>query len=316
MDGVMHHTEDRISDEMAEQILAVATRLYREASRLEQAAERSAQAGFSHGELQRACIEAEIPTQYFDQAFLIIEEDRSRLEQQKLQHQQKWIDRRKKVRQLTQQTLNRSTDLVLNTIINAGPKAIGSVIAIYWLMGVGDYLKIQGAGLKEIANKNTEIVRLKETLGQRDKEIAQQVQMNASHENEQKIHRESKDRHQAQVKVLNDKITQLESELAISKEEAIRLRDLNLKRINSETKPKTTTEEASSAMLRWDFRSLVRNKTGEEVKAAIGHPAEIKIQAGIFYWTYYRKTMMYSQSIDPKVTVKLSDDRVIEVEFD
>jgi hypothetical protein len=313
----MNHTENRISDEMAEQILAVATRLYREASRLEQAAERSAQAGFSRGELQRACIEAEIPSQYLDQAFLIIEEDRSRLEQQKIQHQQKWIDRRKKVRQLMQQTLGRSTDLMLKTFINAGPKAIGSVIAIYWLMGVGDYLKIQGAGLKEIANKNTEIVALKQSLEQKDKEITQQVEVKIAHENERKIHQESKDRHQAQVKVLNDKITRIESELDISKEKANRLQELlNLKRINAETSPESTPKAASSAMLRWDFRSLVRNKTGEEVKAAIGNPAEIKTQAGVVYWTYYRKTMMYSQSIDPKVTVKLSDDRVIEVEFD
>jgi hypothetical protein len=313
----MNHTEDRISDEMAEQILAVATRLYREASRLEQAAERSAQAGFSHGELQRACIEAEIPTQYLDQAFLIIEEDRSRLEQQKLQHQQKWIDRRKKVSQLMQQTLNRSTDLVLKTIMNTGPKAIGSVVAIYWLMGVGDYLKIQGAGLKEIANKNTEIIRLKQTLEQQDKEIAQQLQMKAAHENEQKVYRESKDLHQAQVKVLNDKITRIESELEISKEKANRLQELlNLKRINAETKSESNPEGASSVMLRGDFRSLVRNKTGEEVKTTIGYPAEIKTQSGIVYWTYYRKTMMYSQSIDPKVTVKLSNDRVIDIEFD
>jgi hypothetical protein len=305
----MTYPEDRISDQMATKVLAEATRLHCEADRRKQAT----QEGFSHGELQQVCLEANIPTEYLDQAFLNVWEDRSRLERERLQHQKNLADRRKKVRQVVRKILNRSTTIAMNT----APKAIGSVIAIYWLMGVGDYLKIQGAGLKEIANKNTEIVRLKQTLEQQDKEIAQQVQMKSAHENERKVYGESKDRHQAQVKVLNDKITRIESELAISKEKANRLQELiNLRRINSETKSESNPEATSSVMLRWDFRSLVRNKTGEEVKAAIGHPAEIETQSGIVYWTYYRKTMIYSQSIDPKVTIKLSDDRVIEVEFD
>jgi hypothetical protein len=299
----MTYPEGRISDQMATQVLAEATRLHCEADRREQAA----QEGVSHGELQQVCLEANIPTQYLDQAFLKVWEDRSRLEQQQLKHQKKWIDRRKKVRQI----LNRSTTIAMNN----APKAIG---VLYCLMGIGDYLKIQSAGLKNIADKNAEIIALKQALEQQGKDITQQAEVKTAHESEQKSHQESKARHQAQVKVLNDKIIRIESELDISKEKANRLRGLlnSIKTTNTETTPESTPENSSSAMTRSEFRSLVRDKTGEEIKTSIGNPMEVKIQEGILYWTFYRKTMGYAQSIDPKVTLKLSDDRVIEVEFD
>jgi hypothetical protein len=314
MDGVMSHTEDRISDEMAEQILAKATRLYREASRLEQAAERSAQAGFSHGELQRACIEADIPTQYLDEAFLVVQEDRSRLEQEKLQHHKKLADRRKKVRHIARQILTRSTTVAMNS----APKAIGVLWFLYCFMGIGDYLKIQGAGLKVIADKNAEIATLKQALEKQSKDITQQVEVNTAHENERKIHQESKTRHQVQVKVLNDEITKIESELELSKEEVDRLQGLlNSRRTNSKTTTESTPEEPPSVVVpRSNFKSLVMNKTEQEVKAVIGDPAEIKVQGGVVHWTYYRKTTLSGHLIDPRVTIKMSIGRVISVAFD